>query len=269
MSLNRQVKVWEDIMRKIIIGLLIFSLLFSIVGCKKTQEADESSTEVSSESTEQEQTSKSEDSLQELSRIPAEEIPLPSEEETLYGEWYAKQYGMILTLQLSEDGIYQMRLAEEAPFDGTWQLKEGFIIFDGDEAQFLNVLSDSLLWEEASLLFTREMPETYVPAPVRSDVDLSFFSGYWKSAYVDMGGYTAEAEAMDDNTDIFIEDNHVALGGDFFDDAITDFVFADGALTFTDENLSITLQIQEDSLLRLSIDSGTESVILYLEYKGN
>ncbi len=71
------------------------------------------------------------------------------------------------------------------------------------------------------------------------------------------------AEAAEEDAFVYIEGTNVALGGSRFGNVIRVFTAADGALTFTEGETGITLQLQEDGFLRLTV-AGSEPATLYL-----
>ena len=84
-----------------------------------------------------------------------------------------------------------------------------------------------------------------------------------------MGGLTVYAEALSDDTVMYIEGGNVALGGSFFGNVPLVFAYEEGAMTTTlgegDTAVSLTLRLQQDGVLRLTVETGKAvPVIFYL-----
>ena len=193
---------------------------------------------------------------------PEEELvyePLPTPEpslaESLRGDWYAGYQGLALTLTLSEDGRYAFHFPGQEDRTGTWALNdENLLCLDGEEGETLLPAEDVLRWASADLLFTRQAPEVYVPGKLLTDLQPGDLDGYWKSHFVAVGDGTILASALDEKTDIYIEGTRVALGGPLFGDIIVDMAWKDAALTYEKEGVSVSLALQQDGLLRLTVE---------------
>ena len=202
--------------------------------------------------------------------------PSPTEALGYFGDfsgiWYGERNGMIVSLQLNVDGSYTMQspLSDEVLNSGRWTSSGPAVFLGGEGGDRLDLLGDSrLLWGSAGMTFSRNMPSVYEPAELADVVPLEFYAGYWKSAYISAAGVTAESSTMGDNTDIYIMDSRVALGGDLFHDAIVDMSFENGKLSWSADGVSITLGAQLDGLLRVTVtaDSGG-TVVVYLKPVG-
>ena len=202
---------------------------------------------------------------------PEEELvydPLPTPEPPLavrlLGDWYADSQGLKLTLTLSEDGSYAFHFPGQEDRTGAWTLSdENLLCLDGEEGETLLPVEDTLRWASADLLFTRQAPEVYVPGKLLTDLQPGDLDGYWKSQFVAVGDGTILASALDEKTDIYIEGTRVALGGPLFGDIIVDMAMKDGALTYEKEGVSVSLALQQDGLLRLTVE-GEAPVTVYL-----
>ena len=208
------------------------------------------------------ETAETEESAEEevYETLPAAAMSL---EEQLPGEWYAGYEGLALTLTLTEDGSYTLHFPGQDDQAGAWALTDGEIILDEQEANALLPVDDTLLWESADLLFTREMPETYVPGEDDTGAEVGDFDGYWRSHFVAVGDGTMLASALGENTDVFVEGAHVALGGPLFGDVFVDMELRNGSLCYETESLSVTLTLQRDGFLRLTVN-GEEPITIYL-----
>ena len=194
----------------------------------------------------------------------------PAEEsDTLTGDWYTDYQGVILRMMLSGDGTYTISFSgmNEEPLTGEWKLEDGFLLLDGDETDPLNVQDGMIKWETAGLFFRREAPEVYVPAELLENPAADQYNGYWKTAYVNLNGAVIRSEAVGDDTDVYINGRNVALGGSLFDDIVVAAVFENGVLIWSAEEMTVTLAMQQDGLLRLTVasaDAAENPVTLYL-----
>ena len=172
--------------------------------------------------------------------------------------WYGLSRGLPLTLALSSDGTYTLSLAGEDK-SGAWEEIGGEIRLDGEErASFLR-LGDRLRMADGTFLGT-QAPNlgVYTPAEVLTQgVTAATFNGYWTSAYVDVNGIPVPAGELGDDTDLVVEGERAALGGTLFGDVIVDMSFADGALSCKANSVTVTLQLQADGLMRLTLSGGS------------
>ena len=188
------------------------------------------------------------------------------------GDWYADLGGFTVRLTLDGDGAYTLGsvVVPGEEQRGTWEYRDGVIVLDGDETAPLSFATDGpaagecLVLTEGEAVFRRQAPAGYEPSDADEAAPLEVFSGYWKSAYVSLGGAPVPAEAFGDNTDVFIEGTRVALGGDLFGDVFVDFNFANGAMTAAMDDLTLTFVLQRDDLLRLTVDQADGALTLYL-----
>ena len=181
------------------------------------------------------------------------------------GDWYAELDGIPLHLSLNADGTYSLIFPDEPgeSLAGTWAADDIFVSLENGGTLAL-VSEELLIWQENDLRFTREAPRAYVPADLLPDAVLEIYAGYWKCAFVDLGDAIVPAKAVDERTDLYIEDDLVALGGPRFGDIFRDFDFADGALSADVNGQLVTLALQQDAYLRLTIEREGETSILYL-----
>ena len=180
------------------------------------------------------------------------------------GDWFTSVEGVPVTLSLTPDGGYTLVLpaALGAPQAGTWVLDDGFVRLDDGSA--LNLVNEELLiWTANDLIFTREDPALYVPADLMPDAILELYAGYWRCAYIDIGDAIVPADVLDETTDLYIENATAALGGPRFGDIFWTFDFADGVLSADVNGQAVTLALQQDGCLRLTL-SGEVPTTLYL-----
>ena len=176
------------------------------------------------------------------------------------GDWYADMNGFIFTLSLLEDGTYTLS-SGDAAVEGAWEMTDGAVLLDGDPESALAFDGAALSNAEAEVSFTREKPQTYQPAPVNAAAQTGDFDGYWSSVYVEVGGMVLPAASIGDDTEANILGETVALGGWLFLGAAFDFTYENAALTLNSEELTITLELMQDGLLRMTLSTG---VTIYL-----
>lgn len=193
---------------------------------------------------------------------PLPERYLPLERRAL-GEWYAEYEGFLFILTFTEDGVYTLSAPGTEPQTGKWEVKDGMVVLDGEEAQALLPVNGVLRSDALGLLFTREKPETYVPAEVLADAKEGSFDGFWKAQFVAVGDGVILAQALREDAIVYIEGTNVALGGKRFGDVIRVFTASDGALTLTEGESTVSLQLQQDGFLRLTV-AGPDPVTIYL-----
>ena len=183
------------------------------------------------------------------------------EEAALTGERYGEANGLVLQLTLNPDGTYAAALvgSEQAAKTGAWVLEDGFIYLDGALLPQINVLGDDVLkWTEMDVFLRRELPLIYAPAESLADAPLDLFAGYWRGQYVGLDGAMLFAQdALGEVVALYIEGQNVALGGDFFGNAIVEMAYADGALSLDLDGQPLTLTLQADGFLRLTLPALT------------
>ena len=184
------------------------------------------------------------------------------------GIWYSTTSGIPVRLTLSEDGSYTSAAPGTDPVTGTWEERDGSIFLDGSETPEFTVQDDRLLWNGMAAFLTREEQAVYTPAEILADFDPALFRGYWKALYVDVDGTACLASALNDSTDLYVEGNSMILGGPLFGDLPVKAESTDGALACTAEGITVTLRMQQDSFLRMTVDTGEETLTWYLEAAG-
>ncbi len=183
--------------------------------------------------------------------------------ESVSGEWYADVAGLTVPLTLGEDGSYTLSLPGADPQTGTWEVKDGVLILDGDKENPVLPIGDVLRMEALDLLFTRERPTVYAPAEPYADAKVGSFDGYWKSYFTAMGDGTILSDAIGEDTELYIEGTNVALGGARFGKIIRTATVQDGALTIDENGTTVTIRLQTDGFLRMTI-AGDNPAVLYL-----
>ena len=82
---------------------------------------------------------------------------------------------------------------------------------------------------------------------------------------METAGAILTAESVNEVTDVYIEAPRAALGGPLFGDVIVDMTEENGALIYAGGDVSVTLAMQADGLMRMTLENGGEEMILYLE----
>ena len=72
------------------------------------------------------------------------------------------------------------------------------------------------------------------------------------------------ADMLGEPSGAYIEGTSVALTGPLTGEALLEATYADGALRWANGNTAITLQLQQDGFLRLTLTAGENTVTLYL-----
>ena len=127
----------------------------------------------------------------------------PLAENPAVGDWYSTLNGVPLCLTLNADGTWKCALpaAFGDAATGAWTMDDGFVRLDNGAALcFVN--ADVLSWAQSSLSFTREPCAGYHPAELLPGASPAMLAGYWKCAFLDVGGITVPAEAVHENTDL-------------------------------------------------------------------
>ncbi len=206
------------------------------------------------------------------------EMPVPLERSIL-GEWYADFQGVAIKLTLSEKGEYTLSVPGADAVADTWELRDGMLYLEGNEAPLLP-LDEALIWSPVNLVFRREAPSVYEPADAYKAASEEAYNGFWRAQFtqvgsakdtskrpavrsVQTGGSVILSSAIGDDTALYIENGKAALAGQLFGRQIAEFAYADGALTAKVEGGKVTLQLQEDGLLRLMYEGG-EAKAIYL-----
>ena len=210
--------------------------------------------------------------------LPLSDLPVVM---TLPGEWYADFQGLAIKLTLSGDGAYTLEVPGSAAQTGAWEINEedGLLYLGGSEAPLLPV-DDAIIWNAANLVFRRDAILTYTPAEVYTDAQTESFNGWWRAHFTQVGGArdTSKGPAVrsvqaggsvilssfiGDDTALYIENGKAALAGQLFGRQVAEFTLTDCALTAKVEGGKVTLQLQEDGLLRLTYEGG-EAEVIYL-----
>jgi predicted small lipoprotein YifL len=265
-------------MKKLLVMLLSLALLLALAACGEetpapAREDEPGAADPAPDAAPEEKPGEGAPAaLLEPVEVPMLEEPLLSAEARVPGDWYALHQGAILLLHIAEDGAYTLSFpgADLEESRGTWTVESNQLFLDGGETEPLLVLDESLLWESAGMRFTREMPQTYVPAEEFYDLQPGGLDGLWSCRFLGVGGLTVSAETMSDDTLLYIEGENVALAGSFFGNVPLVFAYEKDAATASlgegDAAVTLTLRLQQDGFLRLTLETGdpADSVVFYL-----
>lgn len=266
-------------MKKMLAILLAFTLIFALAACQRAETPvapETAANTVAPAAAPAEPAAEPAEPAAELPE-PTEPVTEPTEPGIVMVEmsepapapepetWYGQTRGMNLVLTLNPDGSYVLSLGEETS-NGAWTEDDG-IVLDGNDAAPLYRVNGGLMWSAMGLTLSGEAPafDIYEPADVVAEsATAELFNGYWKSAYIDADGTILSAYELNDKTDLYIEAPKAALGGPLFGDVGLEMTFAEGALIWTEGDVSIRLELQEDGLLRMTLTAPTTSMTLYL-----
>lgn len=197
------------------------------------------------------------------------------------GEWYARFYGIAMTMTLNEDGIYAltMDMEDEDPTEGTWTFDGTALVLDGGSEAEMTFAYDpeaiSFHTEEdgVEFLFTREMPAAFEAAPARADATIEEFAGAWNCTLVDFMGMQAAPDEMELDLSVRIEGYFVTLilPELLGEEASLEGELAGGTLTVTVpaeseyvEDTVFTLQLLEDGTMRVATSVLDELMAFYM-----
>lgn len=195
------------------------------------------------------------------------------------GDWYGDMFGMAVQLTLNEDGTYVMAVVgmPDQTNEGSWEMKEGAVIMDGDEESALAYDGETLSISEdgMSLTFGREPVESFTPAEPVKAASAEELAGSWKADYVNFSGMMLDYAAFQEmglaegDTTATIEGESITLSGFMFNDETLPLQFADGALSFEAEDpdsqliAGIKAQLLEDGSLALTMEAA-DAVVFYM-----
>ncbi len=183
------------------------------------------------------------------------------------GLWYVEVQGLLVEMTLNADGTYAVTIPArpDAGVSGAWEERDGFLHFDGNELPQVKVLgTDVMKWLDYDVFLSREAPLIYAPADLLSDAPVELFTGYWQARYVGVNGAMLFADTLGSPTEALIDGTNVALIGPLTGETVLEAAYENGALSWASGDVAITLALQVDSFLRLTLITGGETVTLYL-----
>ena len=227
--------------------------------------------------------------------IPTMPVMAASDKDVL-GDWYTNIYGVGIQITFRKGGSYLISMDgvnNGDPEEGTWKMTGDAITLDDGEENSLNltVKGDNISADSGEFTLSREEAEYdgYTPAEV-VDAEKKDFDGIWKADYVSTGNITAPVDVFGISR-VFISIKsgklELLLDSDVYrkpldaDDLTIEF--KDNAYTFTsnsekDANSSDAdgeeetaasvngmLQMQEDDMVKMTINTGGSDMIFYME----
>lgn len=232
--------------------------------------------------------------------IPTMPVMAASNKDVL-GDWYANIYGVGIQVTFRKGGSYLISMDgvnNGDPEEGTWKMTGDAITLDEGEENSMNltVKGNSISADNGEFTLSREETEYdgYTPAKV-VDADEKDFDGIWKADYVSTGNITAPVDVFG-ISGVFISVKsgklELFLNSDVYEKPLDaedlTVEFKDNTCTFTSEkdeekdatsndddsdddeeetdtSVSGTLQMQEDDMAKMTINTGGSDMIFYLE----
>ena len=185
----------------------------------------------------------------------------------LTGDWFTAYEGMTFQITLNADGTYAASFPTQPDSQqtGTWVRADNAIYLDGSAFPDMILEGDEARCTAFDGVLHREQSETYAPAKVQADAPLESFAGHWQARYAAVEGTILNADAIEGPVDVLIDSTDVALGGDIFGDAIVAMTYDNGTLSLSQDGVTIALQLQTDSFLRLTLSADAETMTIYLQ----
>ncbi len=232
--------------------------------------------------------------------IPTMPVMAASNKDVL-GDWYANIYGVGIQVTFRKGGSYLISMDgvnNGDPEEGTWKMTGDAITLNEGEENSMNltVKGNSISADSGEFTLSREETEYdgYTPAKV-VDADEKDFDGIWKADYVSTGNITAPVDVFG-ISGVFISVKsgklELFLNSDVYEKPLDaedlTVEFKDNTCTFTSEkdeekdatsndddsdddeeetdtSVSGTLQMQEDDMAKMTINTGGSDMIFYLE----
>mgnify|MGYP004468015017 CR=1 FL=1 len=229
--------------------------------------------------------------------IPTMPVMAASDKDVL-GDWYANIYGVGIQITFRKGGSYLISMDgvnNGDPEEGTWKMTGDAITLDDGEENSMNltVKGNRISADSGEFTLSREEAEYdgYTPAKV-VDADEKDFDGIWKADYVSTGNITAPVDVFG-ISGVFISVKsgklELFLNSDVYEKPLDaedlTVEFKDNTCTFTSEkdeekdavsndnakeektdtSVNGTLQMQEDDMVKMTINTGGSDMIFYLE----
>lgn len=233
--------------------------------------------------------------------IPTMPAMAASDKDVL-GDWYANIYGVGIQVTFRKGGSYLISMDgvnNGGPEEGTWKMTGDAITLDEGEENSMNltVKDNSISADNGEFTLSREETEYdgYTPAKV-VNADEKDFDGIWKADYVSTGNITAPVDVFgisgafisvkSGKLELFLNSDAYEKPLDAEDLTVE---FKDNACTFTSEkdeekdvasnddagsdddgektdtSVNGALQILEDDMAKMTINTGGSDMVFYLE----
>ena len=181
--------------------------------------------------------------------------------EDISGKWYADFSGIVMILDLQQDGTGSMSMGTDSLGDFSWSVEgDTFYINRGQEDETTLSIAPGRLFDEAEgVEFTRNVIEAAtVPVGVKA-ADISEFNGTWELSHVSAYGAFLDAKkAMEElgesmgisDTTAVIQDGKASLlGSGELEFAFEDGILVNKLLASDDSSLTQTISLTEDGSL--------------------
>ncbi len=190
----------------------------------------------------------------------------PVEAETLMGDWYARWNGLPLQLTFSEDGTYAMLVPgrPESSHQGQWTMNDGYVYLDNNQDVPFVFNGNVVLLDAMQLFFYREPVTGYTPSELITEAKLADLAGVWVVQYVMTDRGVLPAALMKEDTRIYIEESRAGFLGRRFGELILDCTFENGQMSCETEGIRISMGLQMDSMLRMTLTEGDRETQLIL-----
>lgn len=227
--------------------------------------------------------------------VPTMPVMAASDKDVL-GDWYANIYGVGIQITFRKGGSYLISMDgvnNGDPEQGTWKMTGDAITLDDGEENSINltVKGDNISADSGEFTLSREEAEYdgYTPAEV-VDAEKKDFDGIWKADYVSTGNITAPVDVFgisrvfisvkSGKLELLLDSDVYSKPLDAYDLTIE---FKDNAYTFTSNSekyanssnadgneetaasVNGTLQMQEDDMVKMTINAGGSNMIFYME----
>ncbi len=185
-------------------------------------------------------------------------------EDNVVGVWFFQLEETILRLELLPDGTYTLGLdgLPEESSGGVWRLEDGFVWLD-DSEQPLSVAGDLLFLHSLGVYATREEPLPIYRAVETVEAPVGTMDGYWIALFLEVDGQVFSTELLGESLDLYVEGLRAAMGGPIFGDRIVDLEEEDGALVLAGEGFRVTMELQADGFMRLTLSGDFEGELYY------
>ena len=185
-------------------------------------------------------------------------------EDNVVGVWFFQLEDTILRLELLPDGTYTLGLdgLPEESSGGVWRLEDGFVWLDDSEQPF-SVMGDALSWHALGVFAVREEPLPIYRAVETVEAPVGTMDGYWVALFLELDGQVFSTELLGESLDLYVEGLRAAMGGPIFGDQIVDLEEEDGALVLAGEGFRVTMQLQRDGFMRLTLSTEEEGELYY------
>lgn len=234
---------------------------------------------------------------QEVNVLAADDGTIALASADVIGNWYSNVYGVSMSINIKENGSYDIVIGDNNKETGKWTIVGENLIMDSDEDEMaLTYDNGNLKYNVGDVYFMFSQDESaldgFTPADVNKKAKENDFDGVWKAEQLKTGKITAEPDIFGiANTFITIKDGKldIYINSDVYTNPLTaeglEITFKDGAYTFDSSNLnekstttaesssesssddkSIVSEIMllKDGMLSMTLNTGGEDMIFYM-----